>query len=39
MIASAPDTGHFLQALYDDHGRLLSIAPFSKSGGEPEATE
>ena len=39
MISSAPDTGRFLQALFDDHGRLLSKAPFPKYGREPEATE
>ena len=39
MISTAPDTGHNLQALYDEHGRLLSKAPFPKCGHKPEATE
>jgi hypothetical protein len=30
MISSAPDTGHFLQALFDGHGRLLSNATVAR---------
>lgn len=30
MISSAPDTGHFLQALFDGHGRLLSNATIAR---------
>ena len=31
MISSAPYTGHFLLALFDGHGRLLSRAPKQKA--------
>ena len=30
MISTAPDTGHFLQALFDGHGRLLSNATIAR---------